>query len=391
MVFRGAASREETNRLASARGTAARKLGELSAALEGKRRLLILTHDNPDPDSIASGWALMRVVHRLRPMRIDLGYGGIIGRGENRAMREVLKVPLQEIDRLDPASYDAIALVDCQPFTGNNSLPAGHIPTAVIDHHPLRAQSAKAPFLDIRPGYGSTAAMLNEYLQAAGVSVDRRLATALFYAVKAETRNLGREASPADVRTFLGCFPLVDNKALSRIEHPPIPRSYFLMFDQALGGTCLHGALAITRLGEVSSPDVVAEFADVMVRLETVRWALVMGHFGNDMILSFRTDDPAVNAGRTIQRVIGVQGKAGGHGMMAGGKVEGGARRRDESDRLEGLFEERARALLNAPATGTRLIERPRARGKSAAQSDGCGPRHRKRTARSTRAGSRPA
>ena len=342
-------------------GVAEKRLEQLSDTLSGKRRLLILTHDHPDPDSIASGWALMRVVRRLHRLRVDLAYGGMIGRSENRTLREVLHVPLQPLESLDPASYQAVALVDCQPDTGNNSLPPGIRPTVVLDHHPLRKQTREVPFHDVREEYGATATLVSEYLQASEVRVDRRLATALFYAIKTETRNLGREASRADVRAFLQYFPLVDNLALSRIEHPPIPRVYFATIDRALDGTTLHaaarrGSVAVTRMGEVIMPDAVAEFADLMLRLEGVVWALAIGRFRGDLVLSIRCNQPRGNAGRVIRRICGPDGRAGGHGSMAGGKIEGAASTLATAAEWEGILTARALFLLKAESEGVRLV-----------------------------------
>jgi nanoRNase/pAp phosphatase (c-di-AMP/oligoRNAs hydrolase) len=336
---------------------AEKRLEQLAQHLHGKRRLLIVTHDNPDPDTIATGWALLRLARRLRRMRVDLAYGGIIGRGENRALLEVLKVPLQRLEELDPVSYDAIALVDSQPGTGNNSLPPGTVPTIVIDHHPMRRGTRDVPFHDVREDYGASVTIASEYLFAAGMRIDRRLATAIFYAIKAETRNLGREASHADIKVFLELFPLVDNHALSQIEHPPIPRTYFSMIDQAIDGTRLHGCVAVTRSGELSSPDVVAEFADLMVRLEGIRWSFAVGRYGPDLWLSIRTNLERANAGRMVRRVVGNLGVAGGHGMMAGGKIPDGAATPAKAMELEEILCTRALSLLRAEQAGIPLVE----------------------------------
>lgn len=336
---------------------AEKRLEQLAHVLHGKRRLLIVTHDNPDPDTIATGWALLRLVRRLRRMRVDLAYGGIIGRGENRAMKEVLKVPLQRLETLDSAFYDAVALVDSQPGTGNNSLPPGILPIIVIDHHPVRRGTREVPFYDIREDYGASVTIISEYLLAAGMRIDRLLATAIFYAIKTETKNLGREASRADIRVFLELFPLVDNHALSQIEHPPIPRTYFSMIDQAIEGTRLHGRVAVTRSGELSNPDVVAEFADLMVRLEGVRWSLAVGRYGPDLWLSIRTNLERANAGRMIRRIVGGLGKAGGHGTMAGGKIPGGAATPARAAELEEILCARALSVLGVDQVGVPLVE----------------------------------
>lgn len=336
---------------------AEKRLEQLAHVLHGKRRLLIVTHDNPDPDTIATGWVLLRLARRLRRMRVDLAYGGIIGRGENRALLEVLKVPLQRLETLDPASYDAIALVDSQPGTGNNSLPASKVPTIVIDHHPMRPRTREVPFHDVREDYGASVTIAAEYLLAAGMRLERRLATAIFYAIKSETKNLGREASRADIKLFLELFPQVDNHALSQIEHPPIPRNYFSMIDQAIDGTQLHGRVAMTRSGELSNPDVVAEFADLMVRLEGIRWSFAIGRYGPDLWLSIRTNQERANAGRMIRRVVGKLGMAGGHGMMAGGRIPEGAATPAKATELEETLCARLLSLLRAESAGVPLVE----------------------------------
>lgn len=347
----------------SSNSTMERRLRQLADTLAGRRRLLILTHDNPDPDCIASGWALIKVVRKVAGIRADLAYAGIIGRPENRTLARVLRVPIVPIETLDLEEFDCFALVDSQPETGNNSLPRATPATLVIDHHPLRDATREVPFHDVREEYGATATILSEYLEAAEIRVERRLATAMFYAIKTETLNLGREASRADSKAFFRYFPVVDNEALSQIENPPISRSYFRMVDQAIEGTHLHGDVAITRLGEVANPDMVAQFADLMVRMEKIQWAVTIGRYRKDLLVSVRTNLPMANAGRIIQQVVGEEGRAGGHGMMAGGKVPGGAETPKRARDLERKLKARALELLGVPTRGLRLV--PARRGSS--------------------------
>jgi hypothetical protein len=78
----------------------------------------------------------------------------------------------------------------------------------------------------------------------------------------------------------------------------------------------------VTSLGQISNPDFCAEFCDMILRLENLRWALCVGHSAGIMYLSLRTRERGGHAGRMIGRIVGKEGKAGGHGMMAGGIVE---------------------------------------------------------------------
>ncbi|MBD3236747.1 MAG: hypothetical protein GF330_08595 [Candidatus Eisenbacteria bacterium] len=300
-----------------------RRLQRLLQHLEPARRLLILTHDNPDPDALASGWVLRTIVRRRLGLRADLAHGGIIGRAENRALVRLLRIPLRRLGeiRLRAARYDAIALVDTQPAAGNNLLPAGRLPDVVIDHHPVRRATREVPFVDVRPGYGACASMLFEYLRAAGLLEDRRLATALFYAIRSETQNLGREATSGDRGAFQALFPRVDNRLIARIEQAPIARDYLALLNSAFEATRLYGSLSVTRLGRMPYPDVAAELADLLLRIDEVRWAFVSGIYRDRLYLSIRTSQRRRNAGRLLQRVVGDAGRAGGHGMMAGGSV----------------------------------------------------------------------
>src|SRR5512146_1938718 len=70
------------------------KLERLIQYARGHHRALILTHDNPDPDSIASAVALAYILEHMAGIQAVVAYGGIVGRAENRAMIRVLKLPV---------------------------------------------------------------------------------------------------------------------------------------------------------------------------------------------------------------------------------------------------------------------------------------------------------
>ncbi len=327
---------------------AQRRLRRLADALAGKQRLLILTHDNPDPDAIASAWLLGKVLRRIQGPKHQLAYGGIIGRTENRALIDVLRIPLSPLASLGVEDFDAVALVDTQPKTGNNSLPGDRTATVVLDHHPCRRPTREVPYYDIREEYGATTTILYEYFQAAEGQLDRRLATAIFHAIRSETQNLGREAGKPDGEVFLACFPFVDNQALSVIEHAPLPRAWFGMLDRAIDGTLIYGDVAVTVLGEIQWPDMVAQFADLIIRLEGVAWCLCLGQYRGDLLLSIRTQKRRANAGKVIRSIVGSQGTAGGHDMIAGGKMAGGALTYARARRTEALVVKRLLRFLGA-------------------------------------------
>ena len=68
-------------------------------------------------------------------------------------------------------------------------------------------------------------------------------------------------------------------------------------------------------------PDLAAEMADMLLRLEGSEWVICMGVYQTELILAVRTRNRQGGAGQLAQTVVGNQGTAGGHGEMAGGHV----------------------------------------------------------------------
>ncbi|MCI0370467.1 MAG: DHH family phosphoesterase [candidate division NC10 bacterium] len=333
------------------------KLTLLRELVPRRGRVLVLTHDNPDPDSLASAAALRFLLAELCAAEVLLSFGGIVGRAENRALLRYLPIKAHPVEALSPKEFDLLALVDTQPRTGNNSLPPDRLPTIVIDHHPLRRQTRQVPFRDIRRGYGATSTILTEYLRVAGISPDTRLATGLFYAIQSETQDLGREASQADVQAALYLYPFTNRRLLSRIEYSRVPPEYFRALGRVLKNATVHDGVVVSRLGELEYPDMVAEMADLLLRLEDARWAICLGTYGEDLFLSLRTSEGDANAGSFIQKAVGRIGAAGGHGMIAGGRIPLKERGAKTVARLEErLIRRFLRALKVSPGPGLRLV-----------------------------------
>ncbi len=297
------------------------RLGQLIEAVKDDEKVLILMHDNPDPDSIASAVGLQYLLVHLADKPSLIAYAGIVGRAENRAMLKYLGIKLFSFSRMPLQEYPSIALVDSQPLTGNNSLPVSMIPRIVVDHHPLRQASRKASFREIKPKYNVTASIITEYLIASRLRVDPILATALFYAIKSETEGLGREVGKIEARLRHFLYPHVDQKLLANIENARVSRDYFKVMHCALEQSRIYGSVIIANIEDVSNPDIVAEVADFLMRLERIKWSFCFGSFNGDVLVSARTIDRNNDAGNLMRVAFSDVGAAGGHEMMAGAKI----------------------------------------------------------------------
>ena len=297
------------------------KFEGLLHALRGKSRLLIVIQDNPDPDAIGAAVALRKLAKDLGNIQCVLGHGGTIGRGENRALVRYLHLKLQQCNEIELGKFDLIAMVDTQPGTGNNSLPPGVIPNIVIDHHPFRQTSRPVQFADVRPKYGATSTILVEYLVQADIKPETSLATALLYAIRSDTQDLGREVIQADIDAIEFLYPLANKRMLSNIQQGSVPKKYYQMLFNALGNAYVYGKCIVTHLENIDNPDMIGEIADLLLREEETMWTMCTGIHRDKLLISIRTSDESNRAERVIKNIVPSDGTGGGHLTYAGGQI----------------------------------------------------------------------
>jgi nanoRNase/pAp phosphatase (c-di-AMP/oligoRNAs hydrolase) len=328
-------------------------------AVGNAKHVLILPHNDPDPDAIASAVALDYVLRSVRSISVTIAYGGIVGRAENRALVRYLQPPLEKISKVEFDTFERIALVDSQPGAGNNSLPSDRHADVVIDHHqPIRELTSHAAHVDVRLDVGATSTILTGYVLAAGLEIYPRLATALFYGIQTDTLGLGRHASAADKAAYVRLQPLIEVDELMSIERAQVPREYFRVLDQTLRRAEMYGGAVVAHLGEMYRPDMPAEMADVLLRMEGTRWVMCSGFHHDTLYLSLRSTRVNPGAGQVAQAVAEGLGMAGGHGAAGGAQIPVG-----EWDRELLVAEARRRFLaalgLQDVAVQPLLAERP--------------------------------
>lgn len=319
---------------------------ELVEWMRGKSRILIVTHDHPDPDALAASYALRHLLLVKTGQEATIAFGGGIGRGENQVMVQRLEIPTVPIETLDLKDFNVVCMVDCQPGTGNNAIPAEAKVDLVIDHHALRGETEACRWVDVRPDYGAAASILFEYLVAHEVNIATKLATLLFYAIKSETQSLGRDWTGADREAYLQLLPLSNNRILYEITHPKSPRAYFRYFDSGLNNAQIYEDLLVFSLPQVDHPEIIAEIADFLMRVEGVNLVLGIGCYQEEGILSLRTSSPELRAGVLIRTITEGLGTAGGHGMTAGGQIRPMPKDAGGREALEGRLIARLFAAL---------------------------------------------
>ena len=296
------------------------RLRALLAAVDSATELLVMPHNDPDPDAIAAAVALCYLLEEQLGLHCRIVYRGIVGRAENKALLSYLGSPLSRLRFADPCPPLPIALIDTQPGAGNNALAPDCDLRIVLDHHPLRQETSRMPFHDVRTHVGATSTMLLGYLHAANLTPPAWLATSLFYGIKTDTMGLSRGACQDDVDAYFYLQPLVEIEALVRIERAQVPPQYFRSLVATLQAARIYDSLLLSYVGRLAYPGLAAEMADLMLRLEGIDWVVCYGAYEEELVLSVRTTQNS-RADELVQQIVGELGTAGGHGALAGGQI----------------------------------------------------------------------
>ncbi len=275
-------------------------------------RVLILLHNEPDPDAMASGLALRNVLRRTKTTAIIGAIQGVT-RPENVRMVNLLDIHVEAITQESLKEYDRIAMVDVQPHYFGGLIDRVDL---VIDHHPEQP-GYTAVFKDIRPDYGSTSTILTEHLRAVDVNISERTATAMLYAIKSDTLFFNRSTNRVDLEAFSYLYPLSDAALILKMEGAEITGERLDYVLAAHRGGILSDQVFCAFLGTMPREDFIPYVADFFLQLEDVKWTVIAGIVGETLVVSVRNLGYTKNAGEFVRRFFADIGSAGGHRAMA--------------------------------------------------------------------------
>jgi nanoRNase/pAp phosphatase (c-di-AMP/oligoRNAs hydrolase) len=275
-------------------------------------RVLILLHNDPDPDAMASGLALRSLLRRTKATAI-IGALQNVTRPENIRMKHLLDIHVETVTPADFAGFERIATVDVQPHYFGDALERADL---VVDHHPEQANH-NAVFKDIRPDYGSTCTILTEHLRASDFDISERIATAMLYAIKSDTLFFARQTNRVDVDAFSHLYPLADAALIRKMEGADLSLDRLQFVTRAVRDGTMAEQVFSAFLGKVPREDYITYAADFFLDLEDVRWTIISGLVNEMLVISVRNLGYTRNAGEFVKRWFSDIGSAGGHRAMA--------------------------------------------------------------------------
>lgn len=278
--------------------------------------IVIQCHDDPDADTIASGFGVYSYL-KLHGKQPRLVYSGDrqITKTNLVIMLKLLEIPLERVAQI--SAPELLITVDCVHGERNvTDLPAQTY--AAIDHH--KAAKNIPELSEIHSNYGSCSTIVCRLLEDEHYPLeeDVRLSTALYYGLYMDTACLSEVKHPADrdLRDFAhideSVIKLLANCVLSlpelRIAGSALDRVYFDEKNRY--------AVAIA---ESCDPNILGYINDLVLQVDSVDVSVVGCFVKRGFKVSVRSCIAGVHADELSSYIT--DGNGGGHRQKAGGTI----------------------------------------------------------------------
>lgn len=298
------------------------QVAKLRKVHEGADKIMILLHDHPDPDAMASALALRTLLGRNKQTATIGHFGTTVSRPENVAMMDLLEIDVAPVTLRKASKFDSIAMVDVQPSFFGDVFPKV---TSVIDHHP-EVKNYKADFVKISANEGATSTIMTGLLRASGMEISERLATALLYGIKTDTFSLARDVGDDDIEAFTFLYQKANLGLLRKIEKAEIPSDQLKVFGKSLARHRVEDGVLFVNLGRVNHEYMIPKMADFCMQAKDTEWVASFGILRDSyFVLSLRNVGYVKSAGRVARRLFHMFGRGSGtNGKVLHGRMEQG-------------------------------------------------------------------
>ena len=158
----------------------------------------------------------------------------------------------------------------------------------MIDHHRYEHERVLIPFRDCRPEAVASASIVASYLREQNIEPGPKLATAMWYAMRTETRGEEFRYSLLDRSILLWLTERAEPPLLAEIESAPLGAEYYGDLVLAIQNTFVYGQTALCLLPRAAGAEIVGEVADLLIRYRPVHRVLCGAVVGKDLFVSVR-------------------------------------------------------------------------------------------------------
>ena len=285
-----------------------------------KKHVYIQMHNFPDPDAIASAFGLQELL-KCRGILATICYKGKIERYSTEKMCQVLEIEIENIEDImeQLSEKDEIILVDAQKGNSNIIDITGE-EIICIDHHPT-FDKQEYRFEDIRPEIGACATMIAQYFFENDIPMSSRVATALSFGIRMDTKNLSRGVSKLDMEMLYQMFDLCNQAIIHSLENSHLYFEDLVAYSKAICSIQVYDNVSFADTGIDCPEGLIASVSDFMLALVEVTFSIVYSRKKEGIKLSIRSELSKYDAGKITRVALAGIGNGGGHAAMAGGFV----------------------------------------------------------------------
>lgn len=281
--------------------------------------IVIQCHDNPDADTIASGFALYSYLKEAgKNPRLVYAGKNIIHKSNLVLMVDSLHIPIEHVDYIDKPQL--LVTVDCQYKEGNvTQLPGDNI--AVIDHHIVVGSLPELN--EVNPNLGSCSTLMWNMLKEEDYNINANVAlsTALYYGLYTDTSEFTEISNPLDM-------DLRDEAKFDKSIITKFRNANLSLEELSIAGTALIGSdyideykLAIVKAGPCD-PNVLGIISDLVLAVDVIDICVVFCVQRHGVKFSVRSCVKEVKASELASEISLGLGSGGGHYYKAGGFID---------------------------------------------------------------------
>lgn len=306
--------------------------------LEG--RVAVVSLGNPDPDAIASAFALGKILE-FQDVNFDYLFESGIHRPENQLLVNHLGISIKQLEHGSLEGFDHVSLVDCNPSRLNPESENDWSPElmkklfSIQDHHGIEEEDmddlkSRDVFVDVRPELGSCATILAEAINESKMDFDENTATALYYGLHSDTNGFLRGYTRLDFLQVTNYVEKVDQEALTNIIGAVMTSETFDLIHRVTDNDFyeVRGTFKFADAGTLDSKSKTAipQVAELLLREEGVEGVVIAGVDIEKKVIagSVRYSGSRFSAEEIAEKIADGNGSGGGHVEMGGFQLQPG-------------------------------------------------------------------
>ena len=279
--------------------------------------IIIQCHDNPDADTIASGYGLY-CYFKSHNKSVKLIYSGnIITKPNIILMIDLLKIPIEHVTTLK--NPDLLITVDCQYGQSNvTKFPGENI--CIFDHH--ITNNTTSDFNCIHPNLASCSTLIWMLLNKENFSLNNNisLSTALYYGLLTDSNNFSELYNEND-RT------MKDSLNFDIYIIKQLINSNLSLNDLTTAGLALLNCKInkenrfATFKSDPCDPNILGFISDLAIQVDAIDTCIVYYENSDGIKFSIRNCNNKLKATELAEFISKNYGSSGGHNHKAGGFI----------------------------------------------------------------------